>query len=240
MQNKHEIEQGKKIKDSAEVVWRWDSPTGIVRSHRRANFFVHLGLMNYHTNALEIGCGTGLFTKLVYEKSNANITAIDISQELIDVAISKSINASFQKMDALYLNYDDQTFDVVFGSSILHHLPEKAALTEVFRVLKPGGKIIFAEPNMLNPHIFFQKNVPAFKKYWGDCPDESAIVRWKLKKILNKVGFTKSFVTPYDYLYPLTPVFLIKTISFVGNILEKLPLIKEIAGSVIIYAERPR
>ena len=53
----------------------------------------------------------------------------------------------------------------------MHHLNVKKALVEFYRVLKPGGTIYFTEPNMLNPIIAVQKNIPFIKKLMGDTPD---------------------------------------------------------------------
>ena len=106
------------------------------------------------------------------ELTNSKITAIDISETLISIAKTKVPSCQFIRMDAMNMIFQPNLFDVVFGSSILHHLHIEAVLNEIHRVLKPAGKIVFAEPNMLNPHIFLQKNIPVLKRYWGDIPDE--------------------------------------------------------------------
>ena len=233
-----EIKHGEKIASNAEFIWRWDSPTGIIRSERRANFFVQFGQIDSDKSVLEIGCGTGLFTKRVNELTNSKVTAIDISETLISIAKTKVPSCKFMRMDAMNMIFQPNLFDVVYGSSILHHLHIETALNEIHRVLKPAGKIVFAEPNMLNPHIFLQKNIPVLKRYWGDIPDESAIIRWRLKELLLHRGFININIIPYDFLYPMTPVKLIPFVCRIGRKLEKIPIIKEIAGSVLIFAEK--
>lgn len=234
----HEKEHGKKISNNAEEVWGWASPAGMLRADRRAGYFIDLGKYTNKHNILEIGCGTGLFTEKVYASTKAQITSIDISQELLDKAKIKLPDINFRMEDAMNLSFPDNSFDAVFGSSILHHLDMKKSLLEIFRVLKPGGNIVFAEPNMLNPQIFIQKNVPFIKKWLGDSPDETAIVRWKMKKMLSEMKFKNPKVFPYDFLHPASPVFFINTIQAIGRFIEKVPIMKEIAGSVIIYAEK--
>lgn len=98
--------------------------------------------------------------------------------------------------------------------------------------------MVFAEPNMLNPQILIQKNVPFIKRWLGDSPDETAVVRWRMKKLLKLTGFTDVKVFPYDFLHPAVPGFCIPTASFIGKVVEKIPVLKEIAGSVIIYAKK--
>ncbi|HQV00102.1 MAG TPA: class I SAM-dependent methyltransferase, partial [Bacteroidia bacterium] len=128
--------------------------------------------------------------------------------------------------------------DVVFGSSVLHHLEFEASLNEIYRVLKPGGRMVFAEPNMLNPQIFIQKNVPFIKTWLGDSPDETAIVRWQFANLLKTHGFKNVEIFPYDFLHPIVPKPLINVVNGIGKFIEKVPVLKEIAGSVIIYAEK--
>ena len=124
------------------------------------------------------------------------------------------------------------------GSSILHHLDFNTALDEIYRVLKKGGRMVFAEPNMINPQILIQKNIPFIKKWLGDSPDETAIIRWNFAKLMQSKGFTNVHIKPYDFLHPITPEPLIGLVNTIGQTLEKIPLLREIAGSVIIYGEK--
>ena len=234
----HEIAHGKKISQNAEDIWGWGSKAGRIRANRRTDFFISLGNISSSDNVLELGCGTGLFTEKVFNSTHANITAIDISEDLLEQASLKVKEARFIRDDAMNMSFDNGSFDVVYGSSVLHHLNYETSTAEIFRVLKPGGRMIFAEPNMINPQIFIQKNVPFIKKWLGDSPDETAIVRWKMKKLLEKTGFKNVTIIPYDFLHPIVPSLLIKPVSFFGSICEKIPFLKEIAGSVVIYAEK--
>ena len=235
----HEVEHGKKIQAEADKVWGWESKAGKMRATRRANYFIDLGKMTPESVALDLGCGTGLFTDKVYQATKARITGIDISEELLSQARQRLPEAEFKIEDAMNMSYEDNHFDVVFGSSILHHLEMDKATKEIFRVLKPGGKMIFAEPNMINPQILVQKNVPFIKRWLGDSPDETAIVRWNFAGMMKEIGFEKVRVFPYDFLHPYTPSPFIPLVKSMGTLVEKIPLLKEIAGSVVIYGEKP-
>ena len=85
----------------------------------------------------------------------SSLTCINISEvELqagIDSAVSSNISLDFILMDAHDLQFEDETFDFVYGAAILHHLDMVPALDEIFRVLKPNGKILFVEPLDINP-----------------------------------------------------------------------------------------
>ena len=189
---------------------------------------------------LELGCGTGYFTKEIV-LTGAKVTAIDISPELIAIAKDeiKADNLTFQLANAYSLEYEDNSFDSVIGSSVLHHLEIEQAIREAFRVLKSGGFICFTEPNMMNPQIALQKNIPYLKQKLGDSPDETAFFRWSLKKLLRKTGFTGIKIQPFDFLHPSIPEKLIRFTSVVGAAFEQIPVFREIAGSLYISARKP-
>lgn len=235
----NEIKHGKYLTSDPEGIWNWSSPAGQFRANRRASLFVESAKINKEDIVLEIGCGTGLFTKKVHELTGATITATDISEDLLQIARQAFSKAEFVIDDAMNLSFNDSKFDVVFGSSVLHHLEMEKALSEIFRVLKPGGRMVFAEPNMINPQILIQKNIPFIKKWLGDSPDETAIIRWKLKAMLERIGFIDVKIKPYDFVHPIVPKSLISTVQQIGLIIENTPILKEIAGSVIIYCKKP-
>jgi SAM-dependent methyltransferase len=85
----------------------------------------------------------------------ANLHCINISQEEINhgerKALFSNVKPHFHLMDAHDLEFEDNFFDLVYGCAILHHLDYNRALDEICRVLKPGGRILFAEPLGINP-----------------------------------------------------------------------------------------
>jgi ubiquinone/menaquinone biosynthesis C-methylase UbiE len=231
-----EIEHGKYlISTGAGEVWNWESPAGKLRWQRRVKMLS--SVLQENNKVLELGCGTGYFTRELV-KLKVHVTAIDISPELIEVAKSeiKSENVSFEVQNAYEMTYDPNLFDAVIGSSVLHHLEIEKAVTEIYRVLKPGGMIAFTEPNMLNPQIALQKNIPWLKRKLGDSPDETAFFSWKIKKLLTRAGFIKVQATPFDFLHPAIPPKLINPVLGISKMAEKTPLLKAIAGSLFIQA----
>lgn len=234
----HETEHGRWIATHGEDVWNWSSAAGRIRWRRRADMFAEfLGCGGL--KVLEVGCGTGLFTAEIC-RTNNNITAIDISEELIALARSRvgAANVRFLVENAYATKMDDESFDAVVGSSSLHHLDVDRALAEMRRLLKPGGRVMFTEPNMLNPQIALQKNIPFLKRLAGDSPDETAFVRFALAKKLRATGFRDVSIIPFDFVHPSIPRLLLGTgVSFLG-FFEKVPLLREIAGSLVIRASK--
>jgi len=233
----NEILHGRKIADNAGMVWSWETPAGRKRWARRVGMLTS-GLVS-DARVLEIGCGTGYFTKEL-AKSGAGITAIDISPDLLDIARKEvpTDNVTFQVANAYSLDFSDDNFDYIVGSSVLHHLEVDKALFEFYRVLKHGGRIAFTEPNMLNPQIAIQKNIPYIKKKLGDSPDEIAFFKWPLENQLKRHGFSEVEITPFDFLHPQIPESIIKVANPFCSFLEQIPFVKEIAGSLFIRAQK--
>ncbi|MDC1122577.1 methyltransferase domain-containing protein [Nitrospinaceae bacterium] len=85
----------------------------------------------------------------------SSLTCINISEAEIQAGVDSAVRSDnspeFILMDAHDLQFEDGTFDFVYGDAILHHLNMVSALDEIFRVLKPNGKILFVEPLDVNP-----------------------------------------------------------------------------------------
>lgn len=186
---------------------------------------------------LELGCGTGTFTREL-ACSGADVVAIDVSPELLEIARANcsAPNVQYQIQNAYALSYSQGVFDSVVGSSVLHHLEIKEALRNIYRVLKPAGTIYFTEPNMVNPQIAIQKNIPWIKRKLGDSPDETAFFRWSLRRLLEQTGYGDVRIDPFDFLHPKMPVALIDRVNALGRFLENVPVLSEFAGSLYIRA----
>lgn len=238
---RHEITHGKRLAESApELIWGWGTPAGRLRAKRRAGLIAAGAGLGPRMRALEIGCGTGIFTEM-FVQTGTQIVAVDISAELLDKARSRGLPAD--KVRFLEKRFEDcdvdGPFDAVIGSSVLHHLDIEAALDKIYQLLKPAGVLSFAEPNMLNPQIMLQKNIPWLKERMGDSPDETAFIRWQFCSLLWQAGFEEVEITPFDWLHPATPVALINMVRQTGRWLEKIPVLREFAGSLYIRAYRP-
>ncbi len=124
---------------------------------RKALGLRHLG---HFPAALEIGAGTGYFgLNLVRAGAIAEYTATDISPGMV-----AALEASADRMgigvdsaccEASELPFDDDSFDLVFGHAVLHHLPDlERSFREFRRVLNPGGRVAFCgEPSHYGDRI---------------------------------------------------------------------------------------
>jgi 2-polyprenyl-3-methyl-5-hydroxy-6-metoxy-1,4-benzoquinol methylase len=235
----HEIQHGKVLASlGPEQTWGWGSPAGQVRAKRRANFIATGARLNPGSHVLEIGCGTGLFTEY-FSETGCFITGVDISEPLIKLAQERHLPA--ERVRFITKSFEDSDldgpFDAVIGSSVLHHLDLPRALPRIYQILKPGGILAFAEPNMLNPQVFMERKFRFLFPYVS--PDETAFVRWKIKSDLQRLGFQEVEIRPFDWLHPAVPARLIPLASAIGGGLERIPLIREFSGSLFIKAVHP-
>ena len=158
--------------------------------------------INSGDNILEIGCGTNTISKKIVD-IGANVTIIDISEKAIEIAErhfqEDIININCIVMDAENLEFNDHSFDLIYGSSILHHLSIEKAIVEIKRVLKKGGKAVFYEPLGHNILInIFRSITPGLRS-----KDEHPLLINDLKLIKNNFPHTK-----FHYFYFLSLITL--------------------------------
>src|SRR5215216_2276881 len=197
-------------------------------------------------DVLEYGCGPG-YEALFIAKSAFSVTGIDISDTAIEQATEMARqeqidNATFRTMDAEAMDFNDESFDLICGMGILHHLDLDKSLREIARTLRPGGKAIFIEPLGHNPIInLYRKITPDLR-----TEDEHPLLTKDLKLMksyFNRIEphyfhFHSILAAPFRKLpgYRL----LLKTFDTVDRALFKLlPFTKKYAWQVVVVLSQP-
>ena len=109
----------------------------------------HLDSCCERKNVLDFGCGQGLWSFYLAERG-ARVTGIDISEVAIAQARER---LDFHVMNAEEMEFMDDSFDLICGTAILHHLDLHRAFSEIARALRPDGQAVFLEPLGHNPLI---------------------------------------------------------------------------------------
>jgi len=100
------------------------------------------------SRVLDIGVWTGVFYEKHVPELIGNVYGIEIQEKFLDRAIKRGIQATRVNIESEPLPYTDNHFDVVVCDSLLEHtLNPKHLMTEIQRVLCPGGTLILAVPN---------------------------------------------------------------------------------------------
>jgi SAM-dependent methyltransferase len=102
---------------------------------------------------LDVGCGIGLIEQEL-ERSVADLCATDMSERSIEYAKERAPATRFVHSDGETLPFDSGSFDAVFTSCVIHHVPPAARtkfIAEMLRILRPGGVAIIIEHNPINP-----------------------------------------------------------------------------------------
>lgn len=221
----------------------------VIRLQRRFDYMIaqmDASKLNSSTNVLEIGCAEGEGIDYLVQKTGVTGLGIDLSQLFIDVAkknyektgLSYEV-ADFNNPQSFQGEMQYGKFDYVIGNGILHHLYYNldTSLVNLHKLLKPGGRIIFIEPNIYNPYVALIFKIPFLRKKAFLEPDEMAFSGRFIKQKLLKAGFSKTTIEIRDFLLPNVPTSLIKPVIAIGDVLEKTPF-TYIAQSVFITADK--
>jgi len=112
-----------------------------------------LGKINEGDQVLDVGCGAGVDTILagMMVGTTGSAVGVDIVPEMVaraelNLKMMGIDNVSFQKVTSEKLPFPDDMFNVVISNGVINLIPDKeGAMTEIFRVLKPGGNLMIAD-----------------------------------------------------------------------------------------------
>jgi ubiquinone/menaquinone biosynthesis C-methylase UbiE len=119
-------------------------------------------------SVLDSGCGTGIFSIIFARNGAGRVLGIDISPGSLETARGlkekfKLDNAEFERQDMLHLPYPDASFDIVWAWGTVHHTTDPlGAITELIRVLRPGGALflaIYKKTNVTWVHEIIRKTL---------------------------------------------------------------------------------
>ena len=187
-------EELKKQQEFYDKIWRNGLAAGKEeRGNLRTNFefLAETNLLKPNDRILEIGCGTG---SVVFELSTQgyDITGADISRKAIAYGLEKYSGIKLQVQAAEELQFADETFDVVLSFDLFEHIAEvDRHVSEVFRILRPGGYYLLQTPNKYCNAVFATLSNKSLK--WRRA-HPSLHTPGQLKRRLSRHGFEIRFV----------------------------------------------
>ena len=208
------------------------------------DFFTYLEDNTRNSEILDYGCGIGSFTEKIIKYNPKKIIGIDISEVSINKAKKKAeelkINVDYRVDNCEKTSFDNNSFDIVYGTGILHHLQTEKCLDEIYRILKSNGNLIFIEPLGTNPIInLYRKLTPNSRS-----KDEHPLVNQDFKYINKKFidikikyyGFLTLIFFPF-YRSPNRSK-LFRLLAALDQYLFKLKFFQLFAWSVLVVAKK--
>lgn len=207
------------------------------------DFYNYLNLKAKNSEILDYGCGIGPVIEKVIKYNPQKITGIDIS----DVSILKAREKFYDQIDKVELKVDncektkfeDNKFDIVYGLGILHHLQFSKCITEIARILKPGGSLLFIEPLGTNPLINLYRALTPKSRSKDEHPlifKDFQIIEANFRNVnLKYYGFLTLVFFPF---YRSSSSKFFQMLVRLDQTLFKIKLFKYFAWSVLITAKK--
>ncbi len=212
---------------------------------------------------LDLGCGAGE-NSVYFATKGARCVAADYSPGMVDVALklaaANQVEVEGKVVNAMAIDFPDNTFDMVYASNLLHHIPDpRLAIQEMYRVLKPGGKACFWDPLKHNPVINVYRRIATKVRTEDETPLDINIVNFVRSRfsqtqydtfwlatlwiflrfyLIEKVNpneerYWKKIILEHERLKPDY-----QRLENVDRVLKKLPLTKRFAWNLAVVATK--
>jgi dolichol-phosphate mannosyltransferase len=189
---------------------------------------------------LELGAGTGLWAEHLTAvlRGQNPITAAVFDEEFVGSA-KQLPNVEFVHIKDLRTDLPAESFDYIVGTAILCHELYAQNLQALFRLLKPGGQILFFEANYWNPQVFVKNFIRPLGRWAGNAECQVGLRKYTLMKVASQQGFVDIDIIPYDIVHPRTPLFMLRALKSLAFLMEHAPVIKDTCGTLYIWARKP-
>jgi dolichol-phosphate mannosyltransferase len=228
------------MEQSREAYWRKHPGTSPYKLRWRALTVRHSFHVLPGESILELGAGSGLWTKHLSTvlRGENPITAAVFNDEFVEPP-EDIPNATFVRISSLEKDLPAESFDYVVGTAILCHDQFQQNLAVLYRLLKPGGQLLFFESNYWNPQVFVKNHVRTIGRWSGEAPCQVGMRRYSLMKAASHQGFTNLEIIPYDIIHAGTPRFMVPMLQSIAFVLEHTPGVKEMCGTLYIWGKKP-
>lgn len=212
---------------------------------------------------LDLGCGAGE-NSVYFAQRGAQCVAADYSPGMVDVALklaaANRVSVEGRVVDAMAIDLPDNSFDIVYASNLLHHIPNPTlVLNEMQRILKPGGKACFWDPLKHNPIINVYRRMATKVRTDDETPLDIQIVDavrsrfsqveydtfwlatlwiflrfYLIEKVNpNEERYWKKIILEHERLAPSY-----RRLENLDTLLKQIPLLKRFAWNIAVVATK--
>jgi SAM-dependent methyltransferase len=227
---------------SREAYWLRYPGTSPFKLHRRALTVRHCLHVLPGERILELGAGSGLWTEHLTAvlRGENPITAAIFHKEMAEVASARCLpNTDFVHVTDLTADLPVGAFDYIVGTGILCHDLYPQTLAVLYRLLKPGGHLLFFEANYWNPQVLLKNFIRPFGRWCGDARCQVGMRKYELMKRASHQGFTNIEIIPYDIIHARLPRTLLPLVQSTSFIFEHMPIVRDICGTLYIWLTKP-
>jgi dolichol-phosphate mannosyltransferase len=214
-----------------------------IRLKWRAQMVRHFFHLFPGNSILEVGAGSCQWTREISEANgNRNpICAAVLDKELYEKNDHDSFSENIERihLDEFPGKLSERRFDFIVGYQLLTDENAGVLLSELKNLLKPGGQILFFDPNPWNPYYRIRKFVSKLFFFFKRTEKNESLNRIDLFPLLSEAGYIKIKILPYDFLFPPLPKILLWPVQNLSLILENFPYVRNFAGSLFIWAQKP-
>lgn len=144
-------------------------------------------------DALDIGCGPGRLVRVLGQRVGArgSVTGVDPSADAIERNIQRDTGHRYLRSTAQQLMLPDAAFDLVTCTFVMHHIPEQhreGALAEMWRVLRPGGRLLLADAHPSDRIRAVFARLDSVRRKEGRTFDATDVRRYS--GVLDEIGFS--------------------------------------------------
>ena len=191
---------------------------------------------------LELGCGSGTLTRALegMTRGECPITAVTFDPGN-DLAWSRDANLAVEavRVGEFPGELEERQFDYAIASNVLDHTCAAPLLTEVQKLLKPGGRLLFFETNPWNPVFQMRKQLGRVLPFLRRGDERELYNRIQLYELISELGFVSIGVTCYDFLYAPIPRWSLPVVRPLSLVMENTPGIRMLAGTILVHAQKP-
>jgi dolichol-phosphate mannosyltransferase len=217
--------------------WRNRDPIADDRLLWRAQTFRHTVHLLPGQTILELGCGELRFTRALLRVSRGEnpISAVTFQNS---AQYPSEIGSPIEFVEASDLlgRLSARRFDCVVAMDLLDRTNSSELLGIVYELLTPGGEMVFYESNPWNP---VHKLRGVLSRLVGKRDPRNLINRPRLYELLSEIGFIRVYAVYNDFVFaPLTRslIWFLRNLSI---LLENAPLVRTMAGSILLHAQKP-